>query len=82
VEDWFLTGPRLPDPLPFANRLVELVGSAGNAPVRHFQLCLTTPDLQSGNWIASLKMVAGVGALLVCHDPGKWQAASVLPGVS
>jgi hypothetical protein len=27
----------------------EMVGSAGNAPVRHFRFCLTTPDLQSGN---------------------------------
>jgi hypothetical protein len=28
---------------------------SSNAPIRHFQLCLTTPDLQSGNWFASLK---------------------------
>jgi hypothetical protein len=39
----------------------EMVGSAGNAPVRHFQFCFPTPDLQSGNWITSLKLVAGVG---------------------
>jgi len=38
-----------------------MVGSAGNAPVRRFQLCLTTPDLQSGRWITSRKLVAGVG---------------------
>jgi len=25
------------------------VGSAGNAPVRHFRLCFVTPDLQSGS---------------------------------
>jgi hypothetical protein len=31
----------------------KLVGSAGNTPVRHFQFCFATPDLQSGNWIAS-----------------------------
>jgi hypothetical protein len=29
----------------------KVVGSAGNAPVRHFRLCLTTPDLQSGSRI-------------------------------
>src|ERR1051325_3469493 len=39
----------------------RLVGSAGNAPVRHFQFCFVTPDLQSGNWITSRKLVAGVG---------------------
>ena len=31
----------------------EMVGSAGNAPARHFQLRLTTPDLQSGSRITS-----------------------------
>src|SRR5208283_4096621 len=30
-----------------------MVGSAGNAPVRRFRLCFTTPDLQSGNRITS-----------------------------
>ena len=39
----------------------EMVGSAGNAPVRHFRLCFTTPDLQSGSRITSRKLVAGVG---------------------
>jgi hypothetical protein len=33
-----------------------MVGSAGNAPVRRFQHCLTTPDLQSGCWITSGKL--------------------------
>jgi hypothetical protein len=42
------------------------VGSAGNAPVRRFQHCLTTPDLQSGCWITAhggpaQAVVAGVG---------------------
>ena len=32
----------------------RLVGSAGNAPVRHFRLCFVTPDLQSGSRITSL----------------------------
>jgi len=32
-----------------------MVGSAGNAPARRFQLLLTTPDLQSGSRITSLK---------------------------
>ena len=31
----------------------EMVGSAGNAPVRQFQFCFVTSDLQSDNWIAS-----------------------------
>lgn len=31
----------------------EMVGDAGNAPVRRFQLSFQTPDLQSGNWIVS-----------------------------
>ena len=44
----------------------EMVGSAGNAPVRHFRLCFVTPDLQSGSRITSLggpaqAVVAGVG---------------------
>ena len=30
-----------------------MVGSAGNTPVRRFQFYFVTPDLQSGNWIAS-----------------------------
>jgi len=30
-----------------------MVGSAGNAPVRHFRLCFLTPDLQSGRRITS-----------------------------
>jgi len=43
-----------------------MVRSAGNAPVRHFQFCFKTPDLQSGNWITSpggpaQAVVAGVG---------------------
>ena len=33
----------------------KMVGSAGNAPVRRFRQYLTTPDLQSGNRITSLK---------------------------
>jgi hypothetical protein len=40
--------------------LQRLVGSAGNAPVRRFQHCLMTPDLQSGCWIHH-PLVAGVG---------------------
>ena len=32
-----------------------MVGSAGNAPVRHFRLCFVTPDLQSGSRITSLE---------------------------
>ena len=32
----------------------EMVGSAGNAPVRRFRLCFATPDLQSGSRITSL----------------------------
>ena len=39
----------------------EMVGSAGNAPVRLFRQYLRTPDLQSGSRITSLEMVAGVG---------------------
>jgi hypothetical protein len=31
-----------------------MVGSAGNAPARHFRLRLTTPDLQSGSRTTSL----------------------------
>ena len=31
----------------------EMVGSAGNAPVRHFRFCFVTPDLQAGNRITS-----------------------------
>ena len=38
-----------------------MVESAGNAPVRHFQFCFATPDLQSGNWITFRNLVAGVG---------------------
>lgn len=43
----------------------QMVGSAGNAPVRHFQFYFATSDLQSDNWITSLggpaqAMVAGV----------------------
>jgi hypothetical protein len=38
-----------------------MVGSAGNAPARHFQLYFATSDLQSDNWITShIDMVAGV----------------------
>ena len=44
----FLTGP--------LSHLPEMVGSAGNAPVRHFRLCFLTPDLQSGSRITSLKI--------------------------
>src|SRR5207253_2004328 len=33
---------------------LKMVGSAGNAPVRHFRLCFLTPDLQSGSRITSL----------------------------
>src|SRR6266536_926765 len=39
-----------------------MVGSAGNAPVRHFRLCFLTPDLQSGSRIASLKIGSGSGS--------------------
>ena len=45
----------------FSIQLRELVGSVGNAPIRRFRFCLTTPDLQSGNRNTSLEMVAGVG---------------------
>jgi hypothetical protein len=39
-----------------------MVGSAGNAPVRHFRLCFVTPDLQSSSRIHFPgKLVAGVG---------------------
>jgi len=43
-----------------------MVGSAGNAPARHFQLYFATSDLQSDNWITShggpaQAAVAGVG---------------------
>jgi hypothetical protein len=31
----------------------EMVGSAGNAPVRRFRLCFATPDLQSGSRITT-----------------------------
>jgi hypothetical protein len=31
----------------------EMVGNAGNAPVRHFRFCFLTPDLQAGNRIIS-----------------------------
>ena len=41
-------------------RVREMVGSAGNAPVRHFRFSFATPDLQSGNRIASLVAGAGV----------------------
>ena len=33
----------------------QMVGSAGNAPARHFRLCFLTPDLQSGSRITSLE---------------------------
>ncbi len=36
-----------------------MVGSAGNAPVRRFRLCLATPDLQSGSRITSLENWCG-----------------------
>ena len=44
----------------------KMVGSAGNAPARHFRVYFATPDLQSGSRITSLggpaqAMVAGVG---------------------
>src|SRR5437868_13058857 len=39
-----------------------MVGSAGNAPVRHFRLCFLTPDLQSGSRIASLEIGSGSGS--------------------
>lgn len=35
---------------------VKMVGSAGNAPVRHFRLSFLTPDLQSGSRITSRKI--------------------------
>ena len=40
----------------------EMVGSAGNAPVRRFQLRLTTPDLQSGSRITSQRSGSGAGS--------------------
>ena len=40
----------------------KMVGSAGNAPVRHFQFYFATSDLQSDNWIASLKIGSGSGS--------------------
>jgi hypothetical protein len=39
-----------------------MVGSAGNAPVRHFRLCFVTPDLQSGSRITSVKNGSGSGS--------------------
>jgi hypothetical protein len=45
-------------------RVREMVGSAGNAPVRPFRFSFATPDLQSGNRIASLKLVAGARVAL------------------
>jgi hypothetical protein len=41
---------------------VQMVGSAGNAPVRHFRLCFLTPDLQSGSRITSLENGSGSGS--------------------
>ena len=37
----------------------EMVGSAGNAPVRRFRFCFVTPDLQAGNRITSLLVDGG-----------------------
>ena len=45
-------------------RVRKMVGSAGNAPVRPFRFSFATPDLQSGNRIASLKLVAGARVAL------------------
>src|SRR5438552_19071043 len=39
-----------------------MVGSAGNAPVRHFRLFFLTPDLQSGSRITSLEIGSGSGS--------------------
>lgn len=38
-----------------------VVGDAGNAPVVASNSLFVTSDLQSGGWINSLKVVAGVG---------------------
>ena len=38
------------------------MGSAGTAPVRHFRLYLTTPDLQSGSRITSQQNGSGSGS--------------------
>jgi hypothetical protein len=38
----------------------RMVGSAGNAPVRRFRFYLKTPDLQSGNRIASREKTISV----------------------
>src|SRR5438105_11683411 len=39
-----------------------MVGSAGNAPVRRFQLSFVTPDLQSGSRNTSLEIGSGSGS--------------------
>src|SRR6266568_4601918 len=39
-----------------------MVGSAGNAPVRHFRHYFLTPDLQSGSRITSLVYGCGSGS--------------------
>jgi len=43
-----------------------MVGSAGNAPVRHFRLCFLTPDLQSGSRITSLAKEPALRAWALC----------------
>ena len=40
----------------------QMVGSAGNAPVRLFRLSLKTLDLQSSSRIASLEIGSGSGS--------------------
>jgi hypothetical protein len=39
--------------LPPSHFSLQMVGGAGNAPARHFQLDLTTPGLQPGSRITS-----------------------------
>jgi hypothetical protein len=43
----------------------RLVGDAGNAPVRRFQLYFSTPDLQSSNWIISQKYFPEPGPFVI-----------------
>ncbi len=59
----------------------EMVGGAGNAPVRRFQLCLTPPDLQSGSRITSLRLVPGVGVSPTEDELYEARLNFILPGV-
>jgi hypothetical protein len=59
-----------------------MVGSAGNAPARHFQFCLATPDLHSGNWITS-HIDIGSGGGSCAHGGRAYEARLnlILPAV-